>query len=292
MTDYAKLGTHTLLRRAHIKNRTPGASQAIARPGSPVIGWTAPTIIYDKMRHIDAGAKELNALMLANVRDPTLLAAWRAWYTQWLAFFDKYQGMFAKLGAVFYTDELATQTEGYRSTYESFRASYALQRDPNGLPLPQAQAPIPAVLTPGETKKEDGSSSGITIPWWIWALGGVGLTVGGYFLYKNLTRTAHELRAKRRALDSTLPTLLQGYGVPKEITQAGVATDPSRPRPAATVLAPSEIYVDVVEVEATIPRHAHRDPRERHHESSYDHDDIDDHEPSWSRSAASRRDPE
>jgi hypothetical protein len=281
MTDYAKLGTQTLLRRANAKM----FGGAVARPGHPVVGWTAPTVIYDKMRHIDAGAKELNALILANARDPILRAAWNAWYAQWLEFFAKYQGEFAKIGALFYTDDLAVQTEDYRKTYESFRATYSIKRDATGAPLPQPSTAIPGVLSPGATKREDGSSGGLEIPWWIWALGGVGVTVGGYLLYKK----ALELRAKRKALDAALPTLLQGYGIPKEISQAAVATDPSR-RPTSTALAPSEIFIDVqaVQVREPEPRHEHHDHREHHEHHRHDRHE----EPSRSRSAASWRDEE
>jgi len=288
MTDYAKLGTQTLLRRANAGMY----GGAMARPGRPVVGWTAPTIIYDKMRHIDAGAKELNALMLANVKEPVVRAAWSAWYTQWLTFFAKYQGEFAKIGALFYTDDLARQTEDYRRTYESFRATYALQRDATGSPLPQPSTAVPSVLNPGETKKEDGSTPGLQIPWWVWTIGGIGLTVGGYLLYKK----ALELRAKRRALDAALPTLLQGYGIPKEISQAAVATDPSR-RPPSSSLAPSEIFIDVqaVQVREPEPRREAPEPRARHHEHHdphEHHEHHEHHEPSRHRHAASWRDEE
>jgi hypothetical protein len=289
MTDYAKLGTHTLLRRANSR-MYPGGAGAVARPGHPVVGWTAPTVIYDKMLHIDSGAKEMNALMIANVTESVLRAAWAAWYTQWLAFFAKYQDTFARLGALLYTDDLARETEDYRRTFESFRATYAIQRTSTGAPLPQPSTAIPGVLNPGEKKKEDGSSAGIEIPWWIWTVGGIGLALGGYFLYKK----ALELRAKRRALDAALPTLLQGYGIPKEISQAAVATDPSRaPRqPASASLAPSEIFIDVqsVQVHEPGPSHEAPEPHELHREHRHERHEHHEHtQPSRHRHAASWR---
>jgi hypothetical protein len=290
MTDYSKLGTHTLLHRANARHgrsqgHRPGTAQAVARPGRPVVGWTSPEIIYDKMRSIDSGAKELDVLMRTNVREPVVLAAWKAWYAQWLAFFARHQSKYAQFGTLLFmnTDELAGQTEEYRRTYESFRATYALQRDASGNPLPQPSTPIPVVLTPGATKKEDGSSGGIQIPWWFWVVGGVGVTVGGYFLYKNITRTAHELRAKKRALDTAMPTLLQGYGVPREISQAAVASDPSH-RPS-TMIVPSEIFVDA-QIRDPAPR---PEPRER---PSYERHERHERHETEPRHAASWRDPE
>jgi hypothetical protein len=225
------------------------------------VGWTPPTVIYDKMRHIDSGVRELNVLLLVNVKSATLRAAWEAWYKNWQAFFEKYQGTFARLGAVFYTDDLAAQTEEYRRIYESFRASYAVERGDKGEPLPPPSAPIPAVLTPGDKRKEgESKDSGWSLPWWFWVLGGAAVTVGGYFLYKTVRQTVADTRAKKRALEGAVPGLLTASGVPSSVSHAAVVSgDPAR-------LAPSGLYVD--------NDHAHTHPavaRVPHEAARYTH---------------------
>jgi hypothetical protein len=226
MTDYGRLGTQVMMRRS-----APRA-YAQARPGHPVVGWTPPTVIYDKMRHVDMAAKEMNALILANVRSTSLRSAWVAWYDNWENFFEKYQGTFAKLGAVFYTDDLARQAEDYRRTFESFRATYAAERDDKGQPLPPPIAPIPAVLQPGDTKKEE-EKKGWSLPWWVWVMGGAGVVVGGYFIVKSVRNAVAEAKAKRLALEGNLPKLMEHYGIPSGVSQAATAHAPSGdpPRP-------------------------------------------------------------
>lgn len=250
MTDYAKLGTHTLLQRAARKEgkhaRDLHAYTQGARPGHPVVGWTPPTVIYDKMRHIDVGAKELNQLILVNVTSDSLRTAWQAWYARWNAFFDKYQGTFAKLGAIFYTDDLAVQTEDYRRVYESFRLTYTAQRRAGNEPLPPPSSPVPGPLAPGDTKKEgQQKEEGWSLPWWIWAVGGVGVTVGGYFAYKAIRNMVAEAKAKRRAIEGVLPDMLSGYGVPPRLTAAGLTHAPETANDPSRQLAPSGLLMDV-----------------------------------------------
>jgi hypothetical protein len=252
MTDYAKIGTVVLLAR-HAPR--PGASPLVhrphlhgARPGHPSVGWTTPTIIYDKMREIDAGARELNALMVANVRKPVLLAAWGAWFARWTVFFAKYQGVWAKIGVLLYTDDLARQTEDYRMGYASFRATYERERDDKGAPLPAPAAPIPEVLPdpsappPPDAPKKPWFNFGIEIPWWVWLVGGAGMTVGGYFLVKRILWTRRELAAKGKVAQELLPAYLSG-ALPvagpavARIHQAHAASDPD-----SRAMVPSDIF--------------------------------------------------
>ncbi len=251
MTDYAKLGTVVLLKqKAAPYAQGPRAGSLTQRNprGEPwthgcpprnqhVTGWTTPTTIYEKMREIDPGARELNALILANSRKPGLKAAWEAWYPRWLAFFAKYQSDFAKMGALFYTDDLARTTEDFRSTYASFRATYVAEKDDKGLPLIAPTTPVPNPLPDPSAKKPGGDGGndnlGIQIPWWFWVLGGGGLVVGGYFLYRSIQRTAHETNAKRKAIETgVLPKLIGD-----DLAKAASARDP-----APTTLAPSGLY--------------------------------------------------
>jgi hypothetical protein len=239
MTDYAKLGTVVLLQR-----HAPPLSRRSAYPQAARTGWTSPTTIYDKMRGIDPAARELNALVVANVQKPLLRSAWAAWYQNWQAFFAKYQDYWAKVGVFFYSDDLARQTEAYRTEFASFRATYAAERDEKGLPLLQPSAPIPPVLapepTPEEKAKKPWFSLGIEIPWWIWAIGGAGVVVGGYYAYKVVQagrQTVADTKAKQRALEGTLPKLLG-----PDLGQAAMARAPSQD--PSRDLAPSDLFKD------------------------------------------------
>jgi hypothetical protein len=272
MTDYAKLGTVVLLQR-HTRSSQPSAPPLRVRSNVHTTGWTTPTVIYDKMRAIESGARELNALMFANVRKPLLLAAWGAWFARWSAFFAKYQSEWAsaRWGVLFYTDDLSRQTEGYRSEFASFVATYAEERDAKGEPLPPPSTPVPAVLPdpadrkppPDEGDKEGidwWSKLGIKVPWWVWVLGGVAAVGTGYYVYRVIQagrRTVADTGAKKRALEGLLPKMLG--------PDLGHAAQAHAQDPGGKALAPSDLFVGPAPEPASHVRHVqerthHRDP--------------------------------
>jgi hypothetical protein len=202
------------------------------------------------MREIDSGARELNALVNANVRKPVLLIAWKTWFARWSAFFAKYQSEWAmsRFWVPFDSDSFALQVEDYRQQYASFRATYEAERDEKGAPLPQPAAPLPAAMPPPnappspDAPKKPWFSLGLEIPWWFWLVGGAGLTVGGYFLVKRILWTKRELAAKGRVAQELLPAYLSstlpvaGPAITK-IHQAHASSDPNH-----GMLAPSGLF--------------------------------------------------
>lgn len=189
----------------------------------PVVGFTAPTIIYDKMRNIDASANELDVKIHTYVGDPTFVRAWEAWVARWTPFFQKYQSDWSKLGAAFYSDELNRQTEEFRSQLLGFLDQYKLQRQPNGQPVPQPATPAPV---PANDPPAPPSTFGL--PWWVWFLGGVAAVGGAYWLYKRY-ETA---QAQKRVLEQEVLPGLIGPG----LARAAAAHDPAPP--VLPILAP------------------------------------------------------
>jgi hypothetical protein len=172
------------------------------------VGWVNPTISYEQMRQIDASARELNALVTANVIRPVFKASWSEWYGRWRAFFDKYQSDYAKLGALFSTDALYAQVQGFSADLVTYQDGYAKERDADGKPLPASVTPAPKPVDPNAPPPP---TSGM--PWWGWLLiGGGTLTVGylAYLAYKGAKREGDILAARGRALEGGLSKMLPG----------------------------------------------------------------------------------
>lgn len=171
------------------------------------IGFTAPTIIYDKMRAIEALRGELGQKITTFAGDPAFVGAWRAWEQRWIPFFQKYQtpglgGDVGRLGAVFFTDDLDGQVEEFRGQINAFYADYQRQRQANGQPVPRpATPPLPRPLGPA------GAGGGGGLPWWFWMASGVALVGGGYLAYRYYVN-AQKLKAGIR--EEILPLVLPG----------------------------------------------------------------------------------
>jgi hypothetical protein len=165
------------------------------------IGFTSPTTIYEKMRQMQSFAQALDLNVDQYVSDPVFKSAWRTWYDNtWKPFYEKYAGPNAssqqKLGVVFYSDELASQTESYRQQLNNFENDYHRQRTLSGQPVPNVPgtAPDPApiqALAPG-------------LPWYVWVIGGVAITVLGYFAVQKLRTNLRFLSPARR--DPEIPS--------------------------------------------------------------------------------------
>lgn len=177
-------------------------------------GWTAPTLIYEKMRQVNASASSLNSDIGGNVRRETFKASWASWFTNWKAFFDKYQGTFARFGAITYTDELFQQVLSYEAQLVTWYDAYSREKDgdkpvppPSGTP-PVPNAPIPPAK--GELP-EPPPGDGLVIPWWAWVIGAGMLAGAGYMTYRYVKRA----QAIRSILDEkVVPGVLQVYGGP------------------------------------------------------------------------------
>lgn len=177
-------------------------------------GWTAPTLIYEKMRQINVSASALNSDIVSNAKRELFKNAWAGWYVSWTGFFTKYQGTAARLGAVTYTDELFQQTLSYEAQLVAWYDAYGREKDGvNPLPPPSGSPPIPNVPIPPSkgTLPEPPDDSGLKIPWWGWVFGGLAVAGAGYGLYLYVQKA----RAIRRVLDErVVPSVLQAYGGP------------------------------------------------------------------------------
>ena len=196
MSQHATRGLAMLQAQLHTRQHGAPSHHAMPVPGpAPIIG-IAPTVIYDRMRNIDGAARELNALVHANVKRPAFQTVWDGWFAKWRSFYEKYDPDSiwtkpeAKATVIWNSDDIAAQTEGYRRDLEGFRAAYAAERDEKGNPLPPAISPVPSVPKAPDTApdKKDESSWWSrffpSIPWWGWMLGAGAVGVGGYLLYR------------------------------------------------------------------------------------------------------------
>lgn len=180
-------------------------------------GWTAPTLIYEKMRQVNVSASALNSDIQAHAARQTFKGAWATWFTTWSAFFKKYQGTFARLGAVTYTDELFQQVLSYESQLVTWYSNYTRETEdgtPNGRPLPppSGQPPQPnAPIPPSRNLPEPPSSDGLVIPWWAWVVAAGVVGGAGYMTYRYIKRA----QAMRQILDEkVVPQVLSVYGGP------------------------------------------------------------------------------
>lgn len=181
-------------------------------------GWTAPTIIYEKMRQINASAAALNNDINVNVTRQAFKNAWIAWFTNWSAFFQKYQSMFQQLAALTFTDPLFQQVLSYEAQLGSWYDNYG-RETVTGLPgaakLPPASGLPPQPNVPIPPSKElpapPPPGDGLSIPWWGWALGAVVVAGAGYATYLYVQKA----RAVKRIIEERVaPAALNAYGGP------------------------------------------------------------------------------
>jgi hypothetical protein len=175
-------------------------------PAGPRIGFTAPTIIYDKMRDVDGSAKELDQLghtyVDRNQQSGAMwLGAFESWMARWQPFFQKYQSDWNKLGAAFYSDDLDRQVEAFRSELLGLRSQYQTLRQANNQPVPQPSTPAPL---PGTEPSGPGPGSW-SLPWWVWIAVGLGAAGGAWWLYR---RYEEAQRTKRTLYREVLPSLI------------------------------------------------------------------------------------
>lgn len=193
---------------AYAKARSPKPHEQPA-----TTGWTAPTLIYEKMRQINVSASALNSDVTANVRRDAFKSAWSAWFASWSAFFQKYQGTGAKLSALTFTDELFQQVLSFESQLVTWYDAYGREKDGDKTVAPASGAPpVPNVPIPPSKELPDApDTSGLVIPWWAWVIGVGALAGAGYMTYVYVKRA----QAVRRMLDEkVVPGVLQMYGGP------------------------------------------------------------------------------
>ena len=220
MKEHVRVGTAVLER------------QAYAQANQTSVGWTSPTIFYERMRSLDPAIQELNTLIGNYISRQAFRDSWKAYYAQWTKFYAESQEWQRKLTGpqIFENEAYGQQVEDFRRRYETYRAGYEAERNEKGEapPTPVTPTPRPDQRTP--------SDSGIQIPWWVWMLGGVALVGGGYWIYKKALVVRDARREIDRALPDTLGGLMPGgHEVGTFVARHSPANDPSRPLVMAPV---------------------------------------------------------
>jgi hypothetical protein len=202
-----------------------GAAPRAPHTARAVIGYTTPSVTYDRMRQIDASADSLDRDMKAFVSNAQTLAAWAQWLKGWKTYIapfnleDKGAYESAKLWAVLSSDDIARQVDSYRQQLDGWYLKYAKERLPNGQPVPDPSGLPP---TKGEieadraAKNNSSSAPSVGLPWYFW----LGLGVAGvgvlYLVYKQTVAPlalAYSL-GKRDPAPTPAPIKDAGVGLP------------------------------------------------------------------------------
>lgn len=212
MTDYSLIGFDAIAEQSpYVEDEYEGSGTLGPAPaqGSRTghsTGWTAPTLIWERMKEIDIAATSLDIQIKARVKRKTFLDQWEAWFKHWKGLMDKYDSWSAKLAAATYSDDLAAQIEGDRKIFLEFEDGYRREgllepggKENPGIPgLPKEPQPPPPPLDSLAKFKNM-----LQVPWWVFALGGVVL-VGGIWL------------VKRRLEDPRMKEMMTRYGSPSQ----------------------------------------------------------------------------
>lgn len=210
----------SILDYANVGLRAQTGTNGVRRqPQRATVGWTSPTVIYQKQREIQVSAASLNGDIEANVRRAAFKASWKSWYDGWTEFFGKYQNdSFAKLGAVTYTDALAAQTEAYRRQLLAWYDAYSREKD-GDKPMPPPSSPAPPLDPIGPPQPSGGDEDpflptpklpGLNVPWYVWVGVGAAVVGVGYLAYRHYVGVKSDLREsqallKERAVGMMLP---------------------------------------------------------------------------------------
>lgn len=253
MFDYAKVGGAVMNQHAYAKVGRPFPNYQGHHQQPASTGWTAPTLIYDKMRQVNVSATALNSDIGAHVRREAFKGSWAAWFANWRAFFEKYQGMSSRLAALTFTDELFQQVLSFESQLVSWYDAYGREKD-GEKPVPPASGspPVPNVpIPPSKELPTAPPGDGLVIPWWAWVIGAGMVGAAGYMTYVYVKRA----QAIRRVLDEkVVPGVLQVYGGPAgNQLAAGYGEFAAATRdPQRYVMAPGANHVHAVAPSGTV----------------------------------------
>lgn len=183
--------------------------QSFVRPGvtvrgQPVIGFTQPVAIYERMRMLYANALRLNA-DIVYVSDPAFIAGWNAWLANYTPLYEKYAGpnssSTAKALIVFRSDEFSGQVAQLEAQFQSFLVDYNRQLKPDGSAVPQIMP-----------QTDPGGEKGFGLPWWFW-VGGTALAVGaGWLVYRKVQEGKAKASYVKKHAPGILEKFLPGFG--------------------------------------------------------------------------------
>lgn len=171
------------------------------------IGFTAPELIWERMKQIDVSADNLDAAIKTNIQDPSFVTGWSSWLKSWKAMVAKYDGYLARVTALTYSDDLAAQVESERQALLRWERSYKLEGLKQNQTLPNVPGGMPSDPSPPPPKKPSGWMPSLEVPWWAWALG-IGAIAGlGALVY-------HRIKVTRA--DPRMHEMLSRYGPPSQ----------------------------------------------------------------------------
>lgn len=225
---------------AGFSDGSPGSSP---RVGGATVGFTTPSVIYDRMRQIDDAVHSLDRDVQRNVAKigatENFRLAWAAYVTRWNGFFERTMSFREKLlGTPFRSDEIRDQANQFALELDRFVETYKLQPAADGGSVPAPSGPrAPDILDPDHPKPRDDRSFWEKIPWWGYALGVAFAGAVGYSFY----RAASHAKRREEDLFKMLPQMLPSFGgggygrdVPPPVTVNVAAPTPPPAPPQRT----------------------------------------------------------
>lgn len=169
------------------------------------VGYTAPSIIWDEMRRVDASVRNLDRYMVYVARQD-VKDAWKVWAASWDDFYRKKSaglgGIWAPAAALFHSDELRDQVNQYAADLERWYATYEGQETAQGEDVP----PIPGAGPPSPIDKSESTAGPslftFRIPWWGW----VAIATGGAAVAYSVYRAAEGAREDARGIAQLFAT--------------------------------------------------------------------------------------
>jgi hypothetical protein len=208
---------------------------------SVAFGFETPSTILARMRETNNAARSLDGDVARSQARQTFRDAWQAWYSRWQTFaapyeLDKDESVsMARLAMLTKSDEIATKENQFRNELSQLQVTYDAEKDAQGQPLPPRTG---AAVLPGKetiNKKagtETETKGGLfgLLPWYVWL--GVGVVGTGALVYLawRLKETYLDVKAKEQALRHATPSILEAYGVPRQLGEAGVARHDAAPQ--------------------------------------------------------------
>jgi hypothetical protein len=232
---YTELATHLFVANARAQQQKRAGAQvaghdrpegASRRAGS--VGYTPTTLILTEMERIDAASNALNQSVTMNVTDVNVRQGWFDWLGRWRAYVEHKQSPLWRYSVVsqLESDSWRDEVNVWGRDLGRWRATYDAQRTPSGTslpPVPGPGVPDPIPLSPQTDPNAPHHHwydpllpwyASLSLPWYVWVLGGVGLVGLGYSGYRVLKRTSDTEKQLRAATEGAIFSRIGGGYAP------------------------------------------------------------------------------